>query len=63
MSYAVKLKPNAPQVVNTANGSTVRMVGGSFTQAIIQGDHLHLTQQDGRVRVVDIRNGSTIRLF
>lgn len=61
MGYAAKLDRNSVRIVNTANGSTARSIGGSFTSAVIQGEEIHLTQPDGRIRVVNIRTGSTIR--
>lgn len=61
MSYAAKLERNAVRIINTATGSTLRSIGGTFTGAIVQGEEVHLTQADGRIRVVSIRTGSTIR--
>lgn len=61
MAYAAKLENNTVRIINTANGSTVRSIGGTFTGAIVQGEEVHLTQSNGRIRVVNIRTGSTIR--
>jgi hypothetical protein len=61
MTYAAKLERNSVRIVNTANGSTVRTIGGTFTGAIVQGEEVHLTQTNGKIRVVNIRTGSTIR--
>ncbi len=61
MSYAAKLERNAVRIINTATGSTLRTIGGTFTGAIVQGEEVHLTQANGRIRVVNIRTGSTIR--
>lgn len=61
MAYAAKIERNLVRIVNTANGSTARTIGGTFTGAIVQGDELHLTQPNGKIRVVNIHNGSTIR--
>jgi len=61
MSYAAKIESSNVRIVNTANGSTVRTIGGTFTNAVVQGEEVHLTQTNGRIRVVNIRNGSTIR--
>ncbi len=61
MSYAVKIERSSIRIVNTATGSTVRTIGGTFTAAIVQGEEVHLTQPNGRIRVVNIRTGSTIR--
>ena len=63
MAYAVKIERNLVRVVNSANGSTARTISGIYTHAVIVGDELHLTQTNGKVRVVDIRNGSTKRIF
>lgn len=61
MSYAAKLERNSVRIINTATGSTLRTIGGTFTGAIVQGEEVHLTQANGRIRVVNIRTGSTIR--
>ena len=61
MAYAAKLERNSVRIVNTANGSTVRTIGGTFTSAAVQGEEAHLTEKNGRIRVVNIRTGSTIR--
>ena len=61
MSYAVKTERSHVRIVNTSNGSTVRTIGGKFTNAIIQGDEIHLTMENGRIRVINIKTGSTIR--
>jgi hypothetical protein len=61
MSYAIKLERSSVRIINTANGSTVRTIGGTFTGAVVQGEEAHLTQPNGKIRVVNIRTGSTIR--
>lgn len=61
MAYAAKLERNSVRIVNTANGATVRTIGGTFTGAAVQGEEVHLTEKSGRIRVVNIRTGSTIR--
>jgi hypothetical protein len=61
MAYAAKIERNLVRIINTANGSTARTISGTYTHAIVQGEELHLTQPNGRVRVVNIRTGSTIR--
>ena len=61
MAYAAKLERTSVRIVNTANGSTVRTISGSFAGAVVQGEEVHLTEAKGRIRVVNIRTGSTIR--
>jgi hypothetical protein len=61
MAYAAKIERNLVRIINTANGSTARTISGTYTHAIVQGEELHLTQPNGRVRVVNILTGSTIR--
>jgi hypothetical protein len=61
MAYAAKLERTSVRIVNTANGSTVRTISGSFAGAVVQGEEVHLTEAQGRIRVVNIRTGSTIR--
>jgi hypothetical protein len=39
----------------------VRTISGSFAGAVVQGEEVHLTEAKGRIRVVNIRTGSTIR--
>jgi hypothetical protein len=63
MNYVVKLERGSAKIVNTANGSTVRVIPGPFTAAVVQGDEAHLTQTNGKVKIVNIRNGSTIRVI
>ena len=63
MAYAAKIESSSVRIVNTSNGSTVRSISGSFTDAAVQGEEAHLTEKNGRVRVVNIRNGSTIRII
>ena len=63
MAYAAKIERNLVRIVNTANGSTARTLSGNYASAVVQGDELHLTQTNGKVRVVNIRNGATIRIF
>lgn len=63
MAYAAKLERNLVRIVNTANGSTARTISGTYTHAVVQGEELHLTQTNGKIRVVNINNGSTIRIF
>lgn len=61
MAYAAKIERGHVRLVNTSNGSTVRTIGGDFTNAVVQGDEVHLTLGNGRIRVVNIKTGSTIR--
>ncbi len=61
MAYAAKPDRSSVRIVNTANGSIMRTIGGSFTGAVVQGEEVHLTQSNGKIRVVNIRTGSTIR--
>jgi hypothetical protein len=61
MAYAAKLERTSVRIVNTANGSTARTISGAFTGAVVQGEEIHLTEAKGRIRVVNIRTGSTIR--
>lgn len=61
MAYAAKIERNQVRLVNTSNGSTVRTISGDYTSAIVQGDEAHLTQSNGRIRVVNIKTGGTIR--
>lgn len=61
MSYAVKIERSSVRIINTANGANVRTISGTFRAAVVQGEEVHLTQADGRIRVVNIRNGSIIR--
>ncbi len=61
MSYAVKMQGTSAQIINTKNGSTVRTLPDPFSNAIVQGEEVHLTQPNGRIRVINIRNPSTIR--
>jgi hypothetical protein len=61
MSYAIRIERGNVRIVNTANGSTVRTIGGPIEHAVIHGEEIHLTLPNGRVRIVNIRNGSTIR--
>jgi hypothetical protein len=63
MAYAAKIERNLVRIVNTANGSTARTISGTYTNAVVQGEELHLTQPNGKIRVVNIKNGSTIRIF
>ena len=61
MAYAAKLEGKSVRIVNTANGSTVRSIGGPFKAVVVQGEEVHLTLPSGSIRVVNIRTGSTIR--
>ena len=61
MAYAVKLDQYSARVINTQNGQPARTISGKFTSAVVQGDEVHLTLPDGRVKVVNIRTGQTIR--
>lgn len=61
MSYAVKIEGTRAKIVNTSNGSTVRTIPGPFSNAVVQGDEAHLTQPNGRIRIVNIKTGATIR--
>ena len=61
MAYAAKIERSHVRLVNTANGSTVRTIPGDYTAAVVQGDEAHLTQSNGRIRVVNIKTGATIR--
>jgi hypothetical protein len=61
MAYAAKIERSHVRLVNTSNGSTVRTIPGDYTNAVVQGDEAHLTQGNGRIRVVNIKTGATIR--
>ena len=61
MVYAAKIERSHVKLVNTSNGTTVRTIPGEYTNAVVQGDEAHLTQANGRIRVVNIRTGATIR--
>jgi hypothetical protein len=63
MSYAAKLERSGVRIVDTSNGSTKRTIAGTFTQAVVQGNEAHCTRKDGKIQVVNISNGSTIRII
>lgn len=61
MAYIAKLERSGAKIVDSSTGVTKRIISGIFTQASVQGDEAHLTQSNGRIRVVNIKTGSTIR--
>lgn len=61
MAYAAKLERSYARLINTSTGATVRTIPGDYKNAVIQGDEAHLTQSNGRIRVVNIKTGTTIR--
>lgn len=63
MTYALKIERGTARLINTGNGSTVRTIPGPFTAGVVQGDEAHLTQTNGKVKIVNIRTGSTIRVI
>lgn len=63
MPYAAKLEPHSIRIVDTANGSTKRTISGAFTQAVVQGTEALCTRKDGKIQVVNIVNGSMIRII
>jgi hypothetical protein len=63
MSYAIKLERGNAKIVNTSNGTTVRVIPGPFTGAVAQGNEAHLSQPNGKVKIVNILNGATIRVI
>lgn len=64
MSYAIKIERGNARIINTATGATVRTIPGPFTDGVVQGDEAHLTQKSGgRIRIVHIRTGATIRVL
>ncbi len=63
MPYAAKLEPHSIRIVDTANGSTKRTISGAFTQAVVQGTEAHCNRKDGKIQVVNIVNGSIIRII
>jgi hypothetical protein len=62
MSYAVRIERGNARIIHTGTGATVRTVPGPFTAGVAQGDEAHLTQKGGRIRIVNIRTGATIRV-
>lgn len=63
MKYAIKLERGNAKIVNTANGSTVRVHPGPYTHGVVQGEEAHLTQPNGKVKIVNLRNGATLRVI
>lgn len=61
MAYAAKLDRYSARIINTQNGQPVRTISGNFTSAVVQGDEVHLTLPDGKIKIVNIRTGQTIR--
>lgn len=65
MTYAVRiLGNNGARIVNPQNGATVRTIPGKYTNGIVQGDEVHLTQEsDGKIKIVNVRSGAVIRVL
>lgn len=62
MSYAIRIQRGSARIIDTRTGATTRTVPGPFTGGVVQGDEAHLTQTDGKIRIVNLRNGATIRV-
>lgn len=63
MAYIAKIERSGAKIVDSSTGATKRVISGTYTQALVQGNEAHCTQPNGKIKIVNISTGATIRVI